>query len=134
MAEHKKLATEIEAREVAEQAREQDWGKRSFARAIFDGRLDVNLIHPLPEPNPDEESRANELLESLEVFARDHIDGDQVDRDGWVPEEVLAGLADLGAFGIKIPVKYGGLGDVYKRQISDEVATGTEVPFLGIIF
>ncbi|GIS79000.1 MAG: hypothetical protein CM1200mP14_05660 [Gammaproteobacteria bacterium] len=33
MAEHKKLATEIEAREVAEQAREQDWGKRSFARA-----------------------------------------------------------------------------------------------------
>ena len=30
MAEHKKLATEIEAREVAEQAREQDWGKRSF--------------------------------------------------------------------------------------------------------
>ena len=76
MTEDKKLATELEAREVAEQAREQDWGNRSFARAIFDGRLDVNLIHPLPEPNPDEESRANELLESLEVFARDHIDGD----------------------------------------------------------
>ena len=110
MAEHKKLATEIEAREVAEQAREQDWGKRSFARAIFDGRLNVDLIHPLPEPNPDEEDRANELLENLEVFAREHIDGDQVDRDGWVPEEVLTGLAKLGAFGIKIPVKYGGLG------------------------
>ena len=59
MAEDKKLATEFEAREVAEQAREQDWGKRSFARAIFDGRLNVDLIHPLPEPNPDEESQTN---------------------------------------------------------------------------
>ena len=48
MAEHKKLATEIEAREVAEQAREQDWGKRSFARAIFDGRLNVDLIPSSP--------------------------------------------------------------------------------------
>ena len=110
MAENKKLATEFEAREVAEQAREQDWAKRSFMRAIFDGRLNVDLIHPLPEPHPDEVRRADELLKSLEVFAREHIDGDQVDRDGWVPEEVLQGLAALGAFGIKIPVKYGGLG------------------------
>jgi hypothetical protein len=106
MAEDKKLATEFEAREVAEQAREQDWGNRSFARAIFDGRLNVDLIDPLPEPNPDEESQTNKLLENLEVFARKHIDGDQVDRDGWVPEEVLTGLAGLGAFGALLPAHF----------------------------
>src|SRR5690606_12968314 len=30
--------------------------------------------------------------------------------EGWVPDEVLQGLAELGAFGIKIPQEYGGLG------------------------
>jgi alkylation response protein AidB-like acyl-CoA dehydrogenase len=110
MTNHKKLATEIEAREVAEYAREQDWEKRSFARALFDGSLQVDLIHPLPEPDPEEQSRAQDFLARLHVFARDHIDGDQIDRDGWVPDDVLQGLAELGAFGIKIPQKYDGLG------------------------
>lgn len=110
MANDKKLASELEAREVAEQAREQDWEKRSFARALFEGRLDMSLVHPHPRPDPDEQARAADFLERLEAFARDHIDGDQIDRDGWVPQEVLDGLAELGAFGIKTPVEYGGLG------------------------
>ncbi|MDH5588507.1 MAG: acyl-CoA dehydrogenase family protein, partial [Gemmatimonadota bacterium] len=49
------------------------------------------------------------FLEKLEVFARENIDGDAIDREGHVPQEVLDGLAKLGAFGIKIPRKYGGL-------------------------
>ena len=102
MTNHKKLATELEAREVAEYAREQDWEKRSFARALFDGSLQVDLIHPLPEPDPEEQSRAQDFLARLHVFARDHIDGDQIDRDGWVPDDVLQGLAELGAFGLVV--------------------------------
>lgn len=110
MADDKKLATELESREVAEQAREQDWEKRSFARALFEGRLDLDLIYPLPTPDPDERARAAEFLRVLEDFARDHIDGDANDRDGHVPQEVLDGLAKIGAFGIKTPMEYGGLG------------------------
>jgi alkylation response protein AidB-like acyl-CoA dehydrogenase len=110
MTENKKLATELEAREVAEQAREQDWEQRSFARALFEGRFDLGLVYPLPKPDADEQARAADFLAKIEAFARDHIDGDQIDRDGWVPQEVLDGLAELGAFGIKIPVEYGGLG------------------------
>lgn len=110
MADDRKLATELESREVAEQAREQDWEKRSFARALFEGRLDLDLIHPLPAPDPDEQARAAEFLVVLEDFARNHIDGDANDRDGHVPQEVLDGLAKIGAFGIKTPREYGGLG------------------------
>jgi alkylation response protein AidB-like acyl-CoA dehydrogenase len=110
MAENKKLATELESREVAEQAREKDWEKHSFARALFEGRLELDLIHPHPEPDPDEQARAAPFLERLEAFARDHIDGDRHDREGHVPQEVLDGLAELGAFGIKTPERYGGLG------------------------
>jgi len=109
MSEKKKLATELEAREVAEHAREQDWEKHSFARALFEGRLDLGLVHPHPRPDPEEQARAAEFMEKLTAYARDHIDGDQIDRDGWVPQEVLDGLAELGAFGIKTPRKYGGL-------------------------
>ena len=109
MADQKKLATELEAREVAEQAREQDWERRSFARALFEGRFDLDLVHPHPRPDPEEQERAAPFLERLEAFAAEHIDGDQIDRDGWVPQEVLDGLAEIGAFGIKIPRKYGGL-------------------------
>lgn len=110
MADNKQLATELESREVAEQAREQDWEKKSFARALFEGRLDLDLIYPLPAPDPDEQARAAEFLTVLEAFARDHIDGDAHDRNGHVPQEVLDGLAKIGAFGIKTPREYGGLG------------------------
>ncbi len=106
----KSLATEQEARQVAEAARETEWKNRSFARGIYDGKLDLDLVHPLPEPDPEVEARAQPFLEKLEEFTREHIDGDAVDRDRWVPQEVLDGLAKIGAFGIKIPIEYGGLG------------------------
>jgi alkylation response protein AidB-like acyl-CoA dehydrogenase len=104
------LATEQEARQVAEGARETEWKNRSFARGLYNGNLDLDLIYPLPKPDPEIEARAQPFLERLEEFTRAHIDGDAIDRDRWVPQEVLDGLAKIGAFGIKIPVEYGGLG------------------------
>jgi alkylation response protein AidB-like acyl-CoA dehydrogenase len=109
MASDEKLATEHEAREVAEHAREQDWERHSFARSLFEGRFELNLIHPHPVPDAEEQERAADFLRKLEAFARDHIDGDEVDRNRHVPQEVLDGLAEIGAFGIKIPREYGGL-------------------------
>ncbi|TVP44082.1 MAG: acyl-CoA dehydrogenase [Gemmatimonadales bacterium] len=99
-----------QSREVAESAREKGWEKASFMRDFFQGRFRLDLLHPLPPPDPEEQARASPFLASLEAFARDHLDGDAVDRDGWVPEQVLDGLRELGAFGIKIPERYGGLG------------------------
>ena len=110
MASERKLATELEAREVAEHAREQDWERRSFARSLFEGSPQLDLVHPHPTPDPEEQARGAEFLRRLEQFAAEHIDGDGIDREGWVPQEVLDGLAAIGAFGIKTPVEYGGLG------------------------
>ncbi|MFT5434155.1 MAG: alkylation response protein AidB-like acyl-CoA dehydrogenase [Myxococcota bacterium] len=111
MSDSKKLATELEAREVAESARETEWEKATFARGLYDGRLDLDLIHPLPASVHDEDpAEAEGFLARLTDFAARHIDGDQVDREGWVPDEVLDGLRKLGCFGIKIPKEYGGLG------------------------
>ncbi len=104
------LATEEEARQVAEAARETEWKDRSFARGLFEGRFQLDVLDPPPQQDPEEKARAKPFLEAMDEFARNHIDGDKIDRDRWVPDEVLEGLRKLGAFGIKIPQEYGGLG------------------------
>src|SRR3989441_8470237 len=99
-----------EAREVAEAAREEQWAAPSFVRELFLGNLRMDLIHPYPEQDPDEVARAKPFLDKLERFLREKVDSDRIDREGEIPEDVIQGLRDLGAFGIKIPREYGGLG------------------------
>jgi alkylation response protein AidB-like acyl-CoA dehydrogenase len=110
MADAPSRVTEQESRDVAEAAREKSWEKASFMRSFFEGRFLLDLVHPHPEQDPEEARRARSFLRDLEAYARDHIDGDEIDREGHVPEAVLDGLRELGAFGIKIPREYGGLG------------------------
>ena len=102
--------TELEAREVAEAAREKEWTAPSFVRGLFDGKLRLNLIHPFPAVSPDELERARPFLEKLEAFMRANVDADEIERNSKIPDHVIKGLAELGAFGIKIPTEYGGLG------------------------
>ena len=99
-----------EAREVAEAAREQQWAAPSFVRDLFLGSLRMALIDPYPERDPDEVTRAQPFLDKLERFLRDNVDSDRIDREGEIPDAVIQGLRELGAFGIKIPREYGGLG------------------------
>jgi alkylation response protein AidB-like acyl-CoA dehydrogenase len=105
-----KTATADEAREVAEAAREEEWAAPSFVRDLFLGKLRMDLIHPYPEQDPAEIARAKPFLDELERFLREKVDSDRIDREGEIPEDVIQGLKDLGAFGIKIPREYGGLG------------------------
>src|SRR2546428_5528000 len=98
------------AREVAEAAREKEWVAPSFVRELFLGRLRMDLVHPYPEQDPDEERRAQPFLTGLAKLLREQVDPDRIDREGEIPESVIQGLRELGAFGIKIPREYGGLG------------------------
>ena len=102
--------TEHEAREVAEAARQTEWTEPSFLAELFGGRLRMDLIHPHPEPSAEDEARARPFLEALAKLLREKVDGDAIDRTGRIPADVIQGLKDIGAFGIKIPREYGGLG------------------------
>src|SRR5437762_13230359 len=99
-----------EARDIAEAAREQEWASPSFVRGLFLGKLRMDLIHPYPEQDADEIARAKPFLDKLWRFLREDVDSDKIDREGEIPEPVIDGLRKLGAFGIKIPREYGGLG------------------------
>jgi len=101
--------SEREARAVAEAAREKDWVKPSFVRELFLGRLRLDLIYPAPKPDPEAERRADEFLARAEAFLRENVDPEQIEREERVPDHVIQGLKELGAFGLKIPREYGGL-------------------------
>ncbi|MFI5774971.1 acyl-CoA dehydrogenase family protein [Streptomyces sp. NPDC051658] len=102
--------TEREARQVAEAAREQDWHKPSFAKELFLGRFRLDLIHPHPLPPADDVRRGEAFLARLREFCETRIDGALIEREARIPDEVIGGLKELGALGMKIDPKYGGLG------------------------
>jgi len=96
--------------ELAEDSREQEWKYPSFALKLFHGILDWHLIHPFPLQPENDKIKGDIFLQKLEQFLREKLDPNEVDKTGDIPKEVLDGLAKMGAFAIKIPVEYGGLG------------------------
>jgi len=102
--------SELEARAVAEASRETTWEAPSFVRELFLGRLQLDLIHPYPEPDPEEQRRAADFVARIERFVTDEVDAERIEREGRIPQETIQRLRELGAFGIKIPREYGGLG------------------------
>lgn len=106
----KPTVSEREARQVAEAAREQHWRKPSFAKELFLGRFRLDLIHPHPLPADEDVRRGEEFLARLREFCETRIDSALIEREARIPDEVIAGLKELGALGMKIDPKYGGLG------------------------
>src|SRR5215467_7676354 len=105
----KKPLSERESREVAEAARETEWKAPSFLKELFLGNLRLDLIHPFPQ-TPPERPEFRAFYEALKAFLIKEVDSDAIDRDGKIPPRVIQGLAKMGAFGMKVPKEYGGLG------------------------
>ena len=96
------------AMETAEAARESVTG-RSLAASLFLGLPDFGKILPFPEQSLEDRDQGDALLTRLEdVLAM--VDPDAIDREGEIPDHIIEALAGIGAFGIKIPRRYGGLG------------------------
>ncbi len=104
-----RLTTEEESRRVAEESREQEWQGRGFLRDLFLGEFSVDLVHPFPAAGEDRPEFAA-FYQKLHDFLLNEVDSVQIDETGEYPEHVVDGLRKLGAFGMKIPVEYGGLG------------------------
>jgi alkylation response protein AidB-like acyl-CoA dehydrogenase len=104
---------ERQARQVAEAARESAWLQPSFGKQLFLGDFQLGLIHPQPRPDADMTRRGEEFCARMREYCETSVSGAVIERDAKIPDEVVKGLADLGAFGIKISPEYGGLGLSY---------------------
>ena len=94
--------------ELAEAARETGWRYPTFAGGLFLGRFSPGIVRPYPDSGVEPEGEA--FLKRLETYLLEQVDADEIDRTGEIPDQVILDLAAMGAFGIKIPKRYGGLG------------------------
>ena len=101
---------EHEARQTAEEAREAGWRQPSFGKQLFLGDFQLDLIHPHPRPGEESRRRGEEFCARLREFCETSVSGAVIERDALIPDDVVRGLATLGAFGMKIAPEYGGLG------------------------
>jgi alkylation response protein AidB-like acyl-CoA dehydrogenase len=97
------------AMELTEAAREPEHA-RTFAGGMFMGEFNLSTVHPFPVQSVEDRNQGDAFLKKLETLLRDEVDPDEIDRTGEIPQPVIDGLARLGAFGIKVPTEYGGLG------------------------
>ena len=104
-----RATSEQESRKIAEESREKEWAGRTFLRELFLGNFLLDHIHPFPA-TAEERPEFRTFYDELRRFLREKVDPVAIDETGEYPAEVVEGLRRLGAFGIKIPREYGGLG------------------------
>jgi alkylation response protein AidB-like acyl-CoA dehydrogenase len=106
----KMSAGKAAALELAESSRDPLDERGSFASNLFIGRFDFDRIFPYPKQSAEDAAAGKEFLAQLRNYLRDNVDADEIDRTGEIPQKNIDDLFAMGAFAIKVPKQYGGLG------------------------
>jgi alkylation response protein AidB-like acyl-CoA dehydrogenase len=106
----KMSAGKAAALELAESSRDPLDERGSFASNLFIGRYDFNRIFPFPTQSEEDRAKGEPFLNELENYLRENVDPDEIDRTGEIPQKNIDELFAMGAFAVKIPTQYGGLG------------------------
>lgn len=79
-----------------------------FISGLFEGVVRRPLFTGASIPERSE--AAKEFIDTLRLVLIDKVDPEAIDREGAIGDDVVAAFKQIGAFGIKIPRGYGGLG------------------------
>ncbi|HEY4284027.1 MAG TPA: acyl-CoA dehydrogenase family protein [Chthoniobacterales bacterium] len=99
-----------EALELAEASRDPLDERGSFASNLFIGKFDYARIFPYPAQTAEDKAKGDPFLKQLREYLEANVDADEIDRTGEIPQKNIDDLFAMGAFGVKIPTQYGGLG------------------------
>ncbi|KAG6460900.1 hypothetical protein O3G_MSEX012295 [Manduca sexta] len=102
-----------EARAVEKQPQQQRGARTSasFTLNLFRGHFEPAQVFPFPEAlSDDQRQMLQELVPPVEKFFQEVNDPAKNDHDAQIEEGTLAGLWELGAFGLQVPAELGGLG------------------------
>lgn len=97
------LASEQEARDVAEDARESEWQHPSFVKELFLGRFRPELVHPFPADDAAAMRDAEPFLAALKHFLETEYDADLVDRTGEIPEATCSACVNSAPSASRFP-------------------------------
>ncbi|GAA4095227.1 acyl-CoA dehydrogenase family protein [Nonomuraea soli] len=121
------------ARELGEQAREKEWRRPSFAKQLFLGDFQLDLVHPVPALPEEAAKRGEEFVRAVRRFLDTKVDPAEIERTAVIPDSVVKGLAELGAFGITISEEYGGLGLPYLYYCRALMLVGSYSPAIATL-
>ncbi|MGI9087199.1 MAG: acyl-CoA dehydrogenase family protein [Chthoniobacterales bacterium] len=106
----KMSAGKAAALELAESSRDPLDERGSFASNLFIGKFGFDRIFPWPEQSAEDRAAGEPFLAQLKDYLHANVDADEIDRSGEIPQKNIDDLFAMGAFAIKVPTKYGGLG------------------------
>jgi len=106
----KMSAGKAAALELAEASRDPLDERGSFASNLFIGKFGFERIFPFAAQSEEDRAKGEAFLTELKNYLRDHVDADEIDRTGEIPQKNIEELFAMGAFGVKIPQQYEGLG------------------------
>lgn len=98
-----------DALEIAELARET-YSLPSFGGQLFMGNFIPSMMNPFPEQSAEDKKIGDDYIKTLTHFLLENLDPEEVDRTREIPKVVIDGLVKMGAFALKVPKEYGGLG------------------------
>ena len=84
--------------------------KPSFTKSLFLGRLDSELVMPYPVMAADERERVHTLASKAREYLLSVYDPMKAERDGWVGDDTIRDLGELGLLGLFVDREYGGQG------------------------
>lgn len=102
---------------------------------FFYGEVEESSVFPFPAFTEQQQEFGKEMVNAVNKFCEGSIDGEKMDHEAKIPEEVIRGLAELGLCGMAVSEDLGGLGldySLYSRVFA-EVASfdGSVATMLG---
>ena len=85
-------------------------GASSFAKGLFLGRLDQEMVTPYPKMGGDERKKVRDLISQFYDWVDKGYDQFEVEEQGWIGDDRIAELGEMGYTGLYVPEEYGGLG------------------------
>jgi acyl-CoA dehydrogenase family member 9 len=84
-------------------------GVSSFAKSLFLGEIHEELVFPWPQPDPAEQDRVRTLVAAAREIG-EGVDQRELERQGWIGDDLIRELGARGLCGLYVDERYGGQG------------------------